>query len=437
MALTASAICRASICRFTNRFGFNESCGAVASRQLLAVSPTAIDRRCLFPVKLDSHLSAVGRLPGIPMRIALFITISLFVCGCRVNPNAEREIALLRAEILDLEDQYYALKSQRDDAVVQLRDCQGPEFDAAQFADPQHLDECIDCGTSSVAYDSSEIIYDDGFDTVIGSAVIENSLAPQDLNTTDQIQSSDQPVPTTNPRPTMEEVPAVEEGDNSNINSSRRNRQFQLSQAMSAIRAIRIHPQLSQGEDLDGTPGHEGISLLIQPVDQAGQVVKSSGQLSVQLMERDRLASFRQLGSWRFTPQEVQNFRVRDDLKDQGFLLHIPWSHVLPTRNQVNVVINFVAGNRQRFSSRLQIPIQPPARRYSLTDDIIASWIESDDRWVGQVRESERVTGEIDLGAEFNDPEFYKTSAGNVVPSVSTESDVDRRTSKPRWRPVR
>jgi len=31
--------------------------------------------------------------------------------GCRVNPRAEREIALLRAEILDLEDQYYSLKS--------------------------------------------------------------------------------------------------------------------------------------------------------------------------------------------------------------------------------------------------------------------------------------------------------------------------------------
>ena len=43
--------------------------------------------------------------------VAFLILLVSVVTGCRIDPNAEREIALLRSEILDLEDQYYTLRS--------------------------------------------------------------------------------------------------------------------------------------------------------------------------------------------------------------------------------------------------------------------------------------------------------------------------------------
>ena len=53
-------------------------------------------------------------------RELLIIGLCLVAVGCNADPRSRRETALLRAEILDLEDKYYLIKSERDAAVAQL-----------------------------------------------------------------------------------------------------------------------------------------------------------------------------------------------------------------------------------------------------------------------------------------------------------------------------
>ena len=55
----------------------------------------------------------------------LIIGLCLVTIGCNADPRSRRETALLRAEILDLEDKYYLLKSERDLAVAELSTFQG------------------------------------------------------------------------------------------------------------------------------------------------------------------------------------------------------------------------------------------------------------------------------------------------------------------------
>ena len=366
------------------------------------------------------------------MRIALLITIGIvLLCGCRVNPNAEREIALLRAEILDLEDQYYSLKSQRDNAVTQLRDCQGVSFDESQFAN-ESLGECIDCEDGAVIYDTSPIVYED---TVIGGGIIDGGMQPVELNTIEQNQPLERGRPFLQNESQLEEVPAVEteDGGNSDGSTSILNRP---NVTQNAVRAIRINRQLSQGVDLDGVAGHEGLSLLVQPIDGRGEVVESGGQMSIQLLERDRLASSRQIGFWRFTPEEIRTFQVRKGLPLQGILLHLPWSQILPTKNDVNVVVNFVAPGNVRYTSRLQIPIVPPAQRFSLEEPLVSNWIENDPRWRDQSKGFDLGPEVIDMETEFNTPQFQNASGSNRQ-LESSVPESDRRTSVPRWRPVR
>ena len=74
------------------------------------------------------------------MRFVLLLIVGVLLStGCRMNPRAEREIALLRAEILDLEDQYYSLKSR----------CEANGFlpgSGTQFRGMNVVDgECVDC----------------------------------------------------------------------------------------------------------------------------------------------------------------------------------------------------------------------------------------------------------------------------------------------------
>ena len=59
------------------------------------------------------------------MRLLIIIVMAAATLGCRTtDSSSRREIALLRTEILDLEDQYYLLKSRcaADGVVVEGSD---------------------------------------------------------------------------------------------------------------------------------------------------------------------------------------------------------------------------------------------------------------------------------------------------------------------------
>ena len=73
-----------------------------------------------------------------------FIGLILIPCwGCSSGRHSQREMALLRAEILDLEDQYYALKARCEGAESQLRAINGTGVGPAQ--DIIYEDQNFDC----------------------------------------------------------------------------------------------------------------------------------------------------------------------------------------------------------------------------------------------------------------------------------------------------
>ena len=68
-----------------------------------------------------------------PMRFYLLTILCALALGCNSDPNCRRETALLRSEILDLEDKYYLLKSERD-ALLQSQGAAVNEIYAASDA---------------------------------------------------------------------------------------------------------------------------------------------------------------------------------------------------------------------------------------------------------------------------------------------------------------
>ena len=67
------------------------------------------------------------------MRFYLLTILCALALGCNSDPNCRRETALLRSEILDLEDKYYLLKSERD-ALLQSQGAAVNEIYAASDA---------------------------------------------------------------------------------------------------------------------------------------------------------------------------------------------------------------------------------------------------------------------------------------------------------------
>lgn len=389
--------------------------------------------------------------------IATLILVLLFTAGCRMNPLAEREIALLRAEILDLEDQYYSLKSRCETGSAvgvgrPVRFDQGNNLPVGQgiavnqgfpvnqgfvgnqgfvdnqgfvgnqgFAEPY----CENCAPNTY---SNPIIYQNSPEFIQNSSpeiVPFNDSGfetlPNSEPVLDQEEGSDSK---------LESLPSAEEsGEEQSFlpNAPGQNSILRPASAQNSVSSIIINRNLSKGQDVDGYPGHEGLALLIQPITAMGEVRKVAGHLTVRVVESGGPQVERQIGLWQFTPEETTNFFVKDEFDEQGILLHLPWDTIIPTSEQLNVFVRYMTQDQRGIDASIQLPIEPPAPDYSPEDPLVAGWIERDSRWVDIMPTVNSVLIQRHQPVRTERiPEFRIKSA----PS-------ERRTSTPQWRPVR
>lgn len=359
------------------------------------------------------------------MRICIILILSsLFTAGCRVNPRAEREIALLRAEILDLEDQYYSLKSRCEGTVVSGGT--GEVFYDTAIID----DQCVNCSPGTVYYNNDSATFD------APSQIIENRTPTEsNFDDVDNLESLDnliedpdgtESINSDGSTSRLQIVPHADERLPRKISYPGKRRPTLAN--TSQVTSILINRQISRGEDLDGRPGDEGLSLLLQPIDAKGNVRKQAGHITVRVTESSSPNVERQIGLWQFTPEESKSFFVKDEYAQQGILLHLPWDRLAPKGNRLNVLVRYTNADQQTIESRARIRIVPPANNYSPDAPLVAGWIERDDRWVDVAIEPfDEITSNFDENfTQDQEPEFR-----DKAPTTK------RRISAPGWRPVR
>ena len=339
----------------------------------------------------------------------ILITACCLLTGCRVNPRAEREIALLRAEILDLEDQYYALKDRCGSSGVSTSD--EVIYDAAM------IDDCESCEPGMIVYDNpADVYYDDSAPEAYTPSGDYIESSEPTLRATPQ-------VPATDDDANLEIIPQMEDRLPEKVSYPRSSKNSQ-----DILTAITINREASRGEDIDGIAGHEGLSLLLQPLDDNGNVHKIAGKLIVRVSESPSLNVEREVGLWQFSPRETESFFVKDGLPEQGILLHLPWDGQVPTENYLDVKVSYITRDNRRLNARLRIHIQPPGAGYQPEDPLIAGWIEKDDRWIDVDFQS---TGQSEIAVE-------EVVNPGSTPSFRVKAPkTERRISAPGWRPVR
>ena len=417
------------------------------------------------------------------LSILLVLTIS---SGCRIDPNAEREIALLRSEILDLEDQYYTLKSQ----------CEGGGIVEAGGIIQEDI-QYYDAGQNTEYYPQGEFVPG----TIVGEGIMLNEpvygpasgqiygaadsrfgqhrqlnagcdCQPQTMNYPQNYQPnvifSNPVIDTNQPAPawlaasrTKEQcVPEKRIDDFSGAPQARlpesivdhdpefesfqpgTAREPQLSEAefddfdledysLDAphtveidVAGISIDRIASGGQDLDGLPGHEGLVLLIQPESLDGEIVQTPGRLAIEVTDPKLRRPRNSIAKWQFSPYEVRNFFVKEQIEEQGILLHLPWDRNAPENRLLLVHVEFTTDDERVFEATREFEIEPPEISYSPEDPIISQWVERDERWK-------------DFPA--SQPQNYANQFGNRrrsrIPSRPVSSE--RQLSQPQWRPVR
>lgn len=345
--------------------------------------------------------------------ILLFGALIAGTCGCRSNTTlrCERETALLRAEILDLEDKYYALKSEYQTAVQ--GGGSGTIITDGVVGSGLIGSSPIVVGSSPVIVNSvpmvqgeviqGDVIYED---QMIHGSVVPGTVIPGTVNSVPTIAT---PVeggvyyessPTLS-QPTINQgvspTPAATGSGSPNLqtpaidNSTSDNDQtlmlpddpelevgyedLELDLGSGEVDRLEIVSSATRGKDLDGVPGHDGIELLIRTVNANGDFVERNGELTITV--KDQLAG--EIGKWTFLPEELKLFLSRDELGNMGTLLHLPWTGKIPVSKQVEIRVSMMIQDME-YIATLNLDIEPPTGQSD--SPAIVGWAVDDDRWV-------------------------------------------------------
>ncbi|MCH2179526.1 MAG: hypothetical protein MK106_12055 [Mariniblastus sp.] len=360
-------------------------------------------------------------------RLILICLLGLSSIGCKTDPRATREIAVLRSEILNLEDQYYSLKSQYRQVADDLRACKGePATDGPYYDDSlpfNNRNSLPFCDDPVSTYDSP-MLPDTGSRTI---QYREPNVATQseELPPPNKAGQSDSTKPN---KDNNTQGSTWTPNDEIRLEGSDMSGQFrQASTFTEEVASVAISESATRGEDLDGIAGDEGLVVLIQPLSRSGRAIRTTGDLTVTIVDPQETGDRQEIGTWQFSAEEVPNFFVKKDLVQQGILLHLPWDFRTPRNQTLVVSVQFTDTKRQVHRSAYELSIIPPRQDYSPDDSLVVQWLEEDVRWV-------------DLG----NPEPAMSS---VLARQGIEETADRgngprpvpstRGTTPRWRPVR
>lgn len=129
-----------------------------------------------------------------------------------------------------------------------------------------------------------------------------------------------------------------------------------LDQRMTEIAFVR---PFSVSLDLDVEPGDDGIRLVLQPRNAAGEFLEQTATLSVSAIDPDLRDDSARLGLWRFTPQQVEESMRRVGVA-KGIHLDLSLSAKMPSAKRVVIFVRYETADGRRLEASHEYYLSAP-----------------------------------------------------------------------------
>lgn len=129
---------------------------------------------------------------------------------------------------------------------------------------------------------------------------------------------------------------------------------------MFTVQSLKL-TRLTGGADLDpNRPGDEGIRIDLEPLDQNGDPIKATGNVTVEAFDLAGNSPLK-IGQWQFSPDQLKSaWRSLGPVHE--FVLECPWQGVVPAHSDLTIKVDFTDVLTQRMFSLTQaIKINLPA----------------------------------------------------------------------------
>ena len=333
------------------------------------------------------------------LRYAIVASVAM-VCGCRANVSHE----LLERELLAQENQIYQLQDLADDYESRLASCH--RENEALLAE---MGRSRRPGSPPAGRATEEMV------PPVVDPGSEESAVP--FNGAPLISPPDPHVPEGEHM-----AKTAKAGTKSRLPGGAKVRAASTAKEPidPVVTQITLNRKLTGGHNTDGHPGDEGVLVVIEPLNAAGELVEVPGDVSIVLLDPAFNDDAARVARWDFNSKEAAAHIKRTPMGD-GLHFDLPWPHSPPTHRVLNLYVRYTTADGRRLQVEKQIEVDPPA---------------------GDDKPRDRLTDGKDAAVADNHSHDAQPDDGKVIHSVRdgtqpADGDTSAQRRGSRWAPFR
>ena len=132
----------------------------------------------------------------------------------------------------------------------------------------------------------------------------------------------------------------------------------------SPVAQITLHPALTGGIGTDSRVGDEGLLVVVEPRDFGGNIINTSGEINVALLDPALSGAQARLARWDFTAAQTEGM-IRTG-SQPGIHLQLPWKST-PAHDRLKVFVRYTTRDGRKLQAERLISVAlngpPPAPR--------------------------------------------------------------------------
>ncbi|MBW8885199.1 MAG: hypothetical protein JF612_10600, partial [Planctomycetia bacterium] len=124
-----------------------------------------------------------------------------------------------------------------------------------------------------------------------------------------------------------------------------------------------LNPLLTTAADFDGQPGDDGLRIVLEPRNAAGQFVSEAGPVSIVVLDPDRQGEAARIARWDFDQSAMRQLLTASS--GHEIKVEVPWPASAPTANKLKLFVRFETADGRRLQADREIFVTPPGQTLS------------------------------------------------------------------------
>jgi hypothetical protein len=339
----------------------------------------------------------------------------LLACGCCRHPRVDVYIEALNAEKRALEDQIYELEYECELAAQELAAYRGE--DDQRRGRPERP-------TTDAGGQKEQV--DDAYDLVppsIEPGVPELPDIELPMSPPDSAPDS--------PPGRAADSPPDRAADSPPPNAAQGEGPVQLEPSEPAdtrVARIVLNPRYTGGESFDERPGDEGVSVLIEPRNTAGQLVPVAGPISIAVLDPAKEGDEARVARWDVDSLEADGC-LRQSGPQRGIRWRGRWTGDPPDNGKLLLFVRFGTDDGRELRADQEILVTPPGQ-------LSRRWTpRRSDRDSARPQDADRVAHQRAAGRE--PPVAPSLNDADPPTNDAAQQDDQAERPRPQWRPYR